>query len=150
MTKEDPPNTLESLIPCSGSYSVRKDIKLNAWLAVAVAVYCIGQLLANWHPGWSATIRAAIALAPLLPGLLYVRSWRRFISGLDELQRRVQLEAWLFAAMGTVLTGIAVSTLSESGVQMGGLEHGLGIGWAFMVAFFFWLLGSAIANRRYK
>src|SRR5271157_2175707 len=137
MTKEDPPNTLESLLPCSGSYSVRKDIKLNAWLAVAVAVYCMSQLLAKWHPGWSATIRAAIALAPLLPGLLYVRSWRRFISGLDELQRRVQLEAWLFAAMGTVLTGITVSTMSESGVQMGGLEHGLGMGSAFVVAFFF-------------
>src|SRR5271157_1443839 len=115
MTKENPPNTLESLQPCSGLYSLRKDIKLNAWLAVAVAIYTIDQLLAKWHPGWSVTIRAAVALAP---GLLYIRSWMRFTSGLDELQRRIQLEAWLFAVIGTVLTGIAISTLNESGVHL--------------------------------
>ena len=109
MTKENPQNTLESLVPCSGLYSLKKDIRLNAWLAGAVATYTIVQLLAKWHPGWSAAIRAAIALAPLVPGLLYIRSWMRFISGLDELQRRIQLEAWLFAVTGTLLTGIAIA-----------------------------------------
>ena len=95
-------------------------------------------------------VRAAIALAPLVPGLLYVRSWMRFIGGLDELQRRIQLEAWLFAVTGTVLIGIAISTLNTSGIQLGGLEHGLGMGGAFIVAFALWLVGSAIANCRYK
>jgi hypothetical protein len=150
MTKEKTPNTLESVQPCSGRYSLRKDMKLNAWLGVAVALYVIARLLAKWHPEWSAEIRAAIALAPLVPGLLYVRSWMRFIGGLDELQRRIQLEAWLFAVTGTVLIGIAISTLNTSGIQLGGLEHGLGMGGAFIVAFALWLVGSAIANCRYK
>ena len=150
MIKKNPPNILEALQPCSGLYSLRKDLKLNAWLAVAVATYTLGQLLAKWHPGWNVTIRAAVALAPLAPGVLYIRSWMRFVGGLDELQRRIQLEAWLFAVVGTVLMAIAISALNESGVHLGELEHGLGMGWAFVVAFVFWLVGSAIANCRYK
>jgi hypothetical protein len=150
MIKNNPPNTLETLQPCSGLYSLKKDIKLNAWLGVATAIYVISQLLIKWNPGWSVTIRATLALAPLIPGLLYMRSWMRFVNGLDELQRRIQLEAWLFAVGGTVLAGIAISTLNQSGVHLGELEHGMGMGSAFMVAFVFWLVGSAIANCRYK
>ena len=125
-------------------------MKLNAWLFVATVVYLASQLAAKWHPGWSVTIRASLALAPLVPGLLYVRSCMRFVSGLDELQRRIQLEAWLFAFIGTVLVGITISTLSASGAHLGGLDHGLGMGQAFIVAFVLWLVGSAIANCRYK
>jgi len=150
VNKQNPPNTLESVQPCSGLYSIRKDIKRNIWLAVAAAIYLINLMLAKRHPEWSVAIRATFALAPLIPGLLYIRSCTRFVSGLDELQRRIQLEAWLFAVMGTALIGIAVSTLNASGVHMGELEHGLGMGRAFIVTFVLWLVGSAIANCRYK
>ncbi len=150
VNKTNPPNTLESLQPCSGSYSLKKDMKLNRWLAVATAVYVVDLLLVKWHPEWSAPMRAALALAPLVPGLLYVRACMRFVSGLDELQRRIQLEAWLFSAMGTVLVAIAISTLNASGIHLGGLEHGMGMGLAFMVSFVLWLVGSAIANCRFK
>ncbi len=150
MNKTNPSNTLESIQPCSGLYSLKKDIKLNGWLAVAAVVYCINLFLARRHPEWSVTIRAASALAPLVPGLLYILSLMRFMNGLDELQRRIQLEAWLLATVGTVLVGIAISTLSASGVNLGELEHGLGMGRAFFVTFFLWLVGSAIANCRFK
>jgi hypothetical protein len=150
MTQEHSPNTLESLQPCSGLYSFRKDIKLNAWLAVTTATYVASLMVAKWNPQENVTIRSAIALAPLLPGLLYIRSWARFINGLDELQRRIQLEAWSFAAVGTVLVSLVVSTLNESGARLGGLEHGLGMGQAFFVAFTLWLFGSGLANRRFK
>jgi hypothetical protein len=150
MDKETSPNTLESLQPCSGLYSLRRDFMLNAWLAVAVVVYVTSELLLKWHPGWSARVRAATALAPLVPGLLYIRSWARFINGLDELQRRIQLEAWLFAAIGTVVIGIVLNTLGASGIHLGDLEHGLGMGQAFIAAFALWLVGSALASRRFK
>jgi len=113
-------------------------------------VYCLNLLLARRHPEWSVTIRAASALAPLVPGLLYIRSWMRFINGLDELQRRIQLEAGLFALVGTLLVGISISTLGASGVQLGELGHGLGMGMAFIVTFVLWLVGSAIASCRFK
>jgi hypothetical protein len=150
MDKETSPNTLESLQPCSGLYSIRKDFMLNGWLAVAVALYVTGELLVKWHPEWNARIRAAAELAPLVPGLLYIRSWARFIKGLDELQRRIQLEAWLFAAVGTVVIGIVISTLGASGIHLGDLEHGLGMGRAFIASFGLWLAGSALASRRFK
>jgi hypothetical protein len=150
VNKTNPPNTLESLRPCSGDYSIKKDMKLNRWLAVATAVYLVGFFLTRRHPDWSAPLRATLALSPLVPGLLYIRDCMRFVSGLDELERRIQLEAWLFAAVGTVLAGISISTLNASGIHLGYVDHGLGIGGAFMVNFVLWLVGSAIASCRFK
>ena len=124
---------MESVQPCSGQYSVRQDLRLNAWLAVASAVWV-----------------ADLALAPLVPGLLYVRSCMRFVRGLDELQRRIQLDALIFAAMGTVIVGMAVNTLNAHEVPLGMLRRGLDIGESFVLMFVLWIVGSAIANRRYK
>ncbi len=150
VSKQNPPNTLESVLPCSGHYSLKKDLRLNFWLAVAGMVYVIDSELAKRHPEWSVAMRTTTALAPLVPGLLYLRSCMRFVGGLDELQRRVQLEAWLFAAIGTVIVGTAVSTLGSSGIRLGVLEHGLGVGPAFTVILILWLVGSAFANRRFR
>jgi hypothetical protein len=125
-------------------------MRLNRWLAVATAVYLVELFLTRRHPEWSVTVRSMFALAPLVPGLLYIRACMRFVVGLDELQRRIQIEAWLFSAIGTVFIGITISTLGASGVHLGGLEHGLGTGSAFMVAFVLWLVGSAIASCRFK
>jgi hypothetical protein len=33
----NPPNLIESYVPCSGRYSLKKDLRLNAWLAVTIA-----------------------------------------------------------------------------------------------------------------
>jgi hypothetical protein len=33
---------------------------------------------------------------------------------------------------------------------LGEVEHGLGMGRAFIVTFVLWIVGSAVANRRYK
>src|SRR5579863_7132610 len=113
------PNTIESITPHSGKYSPKKDWQLNAWLAVAALFYCAALLLLKRHPDWTPIARSLVALAPLLPGLLYVRSWMRFVRGLDELQGRIQLEAFLFAALGTVLVGTVLNTLGASGVALG-------------------------------
>ncbi len=150
VNKQNPPNTLESLRPLSGQYSCKKDIRLNSWLAVATAIFIVDRILSLRHPEWSVAARATLALAPLVPGMLYIRSCVRFVDGLDELQRRIQLEAWLFAVMGTVLVGTAISALNAAGVHLGELERGLGMGRAYLLTFFFWLVGSAIANRRFK
>jgi uncharacterized protein YacL len=143
-------NTTDLCNPFSGHYSLKRDIKLNAWFVVAAVFYLINMMLARRHPEWSVAIRATLALVPLLPGLLYIRSLMRFVRGMDELQRRIQLEAWLFAAIGTILTGIVISTLNSTGVHLGEVEHGLGMGRAFIVTFVLWIVGSAVANRRYK
>jgi uncharacterized protein YacL len=150
VNKPNPLNTAELCNPFSGHYSFRKDIRLNAWFVVAAVLYVINMMLAKRHPEWSPTTRATLALVPLLPGLLYIRSLMRFVRGMDELQRRIQLEAWLFATIGTILVGMAISTLNSNGVRFDRVENGLGMGQAFIVAFILWIVGTKAANRRYK
>jgi hypothetical protein len=123
---------------------------LNAWLAVATVVAAVNLYLRREHPEWSGSMRAAWALAPLLPGLLYVRSCVRFVRGLDEFQRRQQLEAFLFAALGTLLIATVINVLNANGVNWPGLAHGLGLGSTFVVMFMLWLVGTGIAKCRYR
>ena len=144
------PNTFESVQPCSGGYSLKTDLRLNAWLAVATAVYVAILILSKRHPEWSPLTRGLLMLVPLFPGLLYVRACMSFVRGMDELQRRVQMEAWLFAALGSLIIGTVINTLNANGVLLGELKYGLTIGSAFIVTFVLWLVGTIVANRRYK
>ncbi len=146
----DNPNTLESVSPLSGHYSLKRDLRLNAWFMVAAAVAGAIAFLLKRHPEWSPLSRALLTLAPLIPGMLYVRDCMLFIRGMDELQRRIQMEAWLFAAMGTLILGTTVNTLSANGVSLGRLEHGFSLVGTFALTFSLWLVGTAIANCRYK
>ena len=129
---------------------MKADLRLNAWLAVAGVVWVADLELLKRYSEWSPLLRGVLALAPLIPGLLYVRSCMRFVRGLDELQRGIQSEALILAAMGTVIAGMAVNTLNAHDVPLGALNHGLGIGETFCLMFILWLVGSAIANCRYK
>ena len=144
------PNVIESVTPHSGHYSFKKDLRLNAWLAVTAVTYIAALAVVRRNPEWSSLGRGLVALVPLVPSLLYVRSWWRFVRSMDELQRRIQIEAFLFAALGTVLVGTVLNTLSAEGVSFGMLTHGMGLGGVFMVMFPLWLVGGAIANCRYK
>ena len=144
-----PREVFESVAPGSGQYSCRRDLRLNTWLFVAVVVYFWQRWLLLRHPEWLPLTRAAVALAPLVPALLYIRSWVQFVRGLDELQRRVQMAAHLFAAWGTLVVGIILSTLHQQGL-LDILPHGLGLGGVMVIAFMLWGIGVVIANSRYK
>lgn len=145
------PNLIESYIPHSGHYSLQKDLRLNAWLAVTVVVYLIVLFMTKGHPNWSPGMRAFHLLLPVLPALLYVRAWVKLVRGMDELQRRIQLESFLFAALSTVIISAIISTLNAAGLDLGVmLRPGLGLGGTFLVMFPLWLVGTAIANCRYQ
>ena len=146
----DKPNLIESVTPLSGGYSCKKDLRLNAWCFVATAFYVANLLLLKWHPEWSPMTKALFTLSPLIPGALYIRTCVRFIRGMDELQRRIQLEVWLFASLGALLIGAVINTLNEVGVALGGFNHGLGLGATFALTFVLWAVGTPIANRRFK
>jgi hypothetical protein len=136
--------------PPFGHLPLKEDLKLNAWLAAVMLCYLGMLLLVKRHPEWSPLARALLMLTPLLPGILYIRSWMRFVRSRDELQRVIQLEALLFGSLGTVIVGLIVATLNASGVAMGELRHGLGFGGAFLSMFVLWLVGGAVATRRYQ
>jgi hypothetical protein len=143
-------NVIESLQPCSGQYSWKADLKLNRWFFVATVLWLLAQILTKQIPQLSVWGKATLAMVPLIPGLLYVRSCVRFIRHLDELQRQVQIDAFLFAALGTVLCHAAVNTLNATGVGVELWPHGLGIGATVATMFVLWLVGGALANCRYK
>mgnify|MGYP000651617034 CR=1 FL=1 len=143
-------NTLESVTPLSGQYSFKKDVKLNAWLGVAAVTYVAAKIILKDHPDWDPWMKAMISLSPLLPGCFYARSCMKFIRGLDEFQRRIQLQVLLFAAMGTLIVGWFISALNANGIDLKKFTHGLEMSGAFVVLFGFWVVGTFIANRRYK
>ena len=112
------------------------------------------------YPGWPLLVRTLIELVPLLASLLWARRLIRWVRGMDELNRRITLEAWLFAALMTVgflsiwpllnAAGTSASLYPAThGFHLEGLDKPnflltLGVLWLSH------LLGHVIINRRYQ
>ena len=126
---------------------VRDTLRLNAWAGVAVVAAGISRTLLNNPHDPAGTARLALALLPLGPGLLYVRSLWRWMRGLDEMQRGLQLEAVCFAALGMLLVALSMDLL-----RLGGFWPTATFGWEgyFAFTFFLYSLGLARANRRFR
>jgi hypothetical protein len=131
-------------------YSFRADMKLNAWAFVAVILAIASRILLRHHPDWSVSLRTSIALSPLLPSFLYVQSITHWMGGMDELQRRIQLEACLFATTGTIFIATAFSLLNSHGIHVPRLQNGLGWEGTFASIILLYILGNIIVNRRYR
>jgi hypothetical protein len=132
-------------------YSLWADMRLNFWAFIALLVACVTRWLLQHHHDWGAPLQSIVALSPLLPSLLYVRSIARWIGGMDELQRRIQLEACLFATTGTVFVTAALSLLNGCGIlESTRLRHGLGWEGTFAAIIGLYILGNVVCNRRYR
>jgi hypothetical protein len=127
-----------------------RSFKLNAWLALATACYLIALFVVRRHPDWSPLLKITVSLSPILPGLLYLREGLRHLRRMDELERRIQGEAWLFAALGTVLVSTIVNVLNSHGLAGKWPAHGLEVGETYLTMFILWCLGTVVANRRYQ
>jgi hypothetical protein len=147
MTKTSLPEALQ----CGKGYSFKTDMKVNAWAYVALLLALVVPWMVRHHAAWPAALRSAVALSPLVPCMLYSRSVWRWIQGLDELQRRIQVEAVLFAITGAVFFSTAISLLGGIGVlQSGSLEHGLGFLRTFAVVLLLYVIGATVLSRRYR
>jgi hypothetical protein len=120
------------------------------WLAAATAIYLVSLWLVKHHQEWSPAARIAVTLAPLLPGVFYLRALLKSFWDLDELQRRIQIEALGFALIGTVLILTAINVCRAEGVSLVSYPQGLGIGGVYMTMFILWSLGVSIATFRYR
>ena len=106
------PNVIESVQSGSEQYSSKTSWKLHAWLGVTAVLAVASDYVLRHNPGWSSLIRTVCVLSPLLPCLMWVRSWARFIWGMDELQRRIQIESRLAACLGALLVIVAINALN--------------------------------------
>lgn len=134
----------------SAKRELLRSLELNAWLAVCSAVYVLTLYLVRHHPDWSPGWKSTVSLMPIMPGLLYLRKGMKFLQKMDELQRRIQLEAWLFAAIGTVILGTIINVFNAHGFYGRWPAQGLLVGGAYMTMFILWCIGVAIANFRYR
>lgn len=141
----------ESILPEAVQTPPSVAIKINAWAGVAVIVSFLSRWWLPLHGDWNVALRTLAALAPIVPSLLWARSIARWMRQLDEMQRRIQYEAWFFAAMGTVILVTSVHLVESAGIlRLGRMPHGLGWEGAFAAMFFLYCVGCAISNRRYK
>jgi drug/metabolite transporter (DMT)-like permease len=133
-----------------GTISFKQMMKSLVWLAVTCALYVVMFWLVKRHPEWSPGWRVVATLTPLLPGVFYLLSLLRSFRAMDELQRRIQLEAWVFALAGTVVVTAVLNVLNENGIGPAAYPHGLQIGGVYMTMYVFWSLGFAISRLRYR
>lgn len=128
----------------------KRAMKNNGWLFITTVTYLITLYLVRENQAWDPKVRVGVTLLPLLPGVVYLRVlWGTFKS-LDELQRRIQLEAWAVALGGTVIVSTAMNVLNANGIGFENYPHGLQLGGAYMAVFIFWCVGVAEATARYR
>ncbi len=152
------------------NYSFLADMTINGWIIASGLANFVGDLWLFNHEDCPFVLRVIIALVPLSLCLLWMRNVTRWIRGMDELHRRVTLEACLFATTWTLFVfaawqrfkhvGIleAIFRSSDSlpahlalGFEKGGLtEYHFNYFLAVALLFSFYSLGHFIFNRRYR
>ena len=99
-------------------------------------------LIDEAQPLW---LRATLALLPVLPLAFGLRAYLRHLTQMDELQQRIQLQAWAFAAGVTGLSTFAYGLLVENA----GLPP-LSMVWVFPLMISLWGLATGVLNWRYR
>ncbi len=113
---------------------------LLALVGYAAAVLISGQLLAGTEPGAG---RVFLALLPVPPMVALALVVIRYLRRLDEMARRIHLEALALAFVGTALLTFAYGFLETTGFP----KLSMFFVWSLMGAF--WVIGCVLGLRRY-
>ena len=116
-------------------------------VAVAFAVYSILVIGAPLvvEQDWSAVVRGALALAPMVPILYFVRALVAFYRSRDELQRRKMAEA----AIVSVLV-VGLSSFAWGWIALAGLLPPLHSIWMLPALLAVYGIASFFVERRYR
>jgi len=98
-----------------------------------------GQLLQGW--------RIVVALAPMVPFTFFLAFMLAGIRSMDELQRRIQLEALAIAFPLAILLFMLLGLL-ELAFPLSPQDWSYRHTWSYLPLFYF--IGLAIASRRYQ
>lgn len=85
-----------------------------------------------------------IAFLPIIPSAFALWAFLRFFRDMDELQRRIQLEAVAFSFLAT-----SFITLTWAFLQNAGLPR-FDVSWVAPLLIMLWGIGTGIAKRRYE
>jgi hypothetical protein len=108
---------------------------------VIVLPICILLISASPHSAWW---RIPLALIPVIPILFAMRAFMRFFSSMDELQRRIQLEAFAFSFGATGIVTFSYGLLTDVGFPV------ISWTWIFPLMIALWGIGQGVATRRYR
>lgn len=116
-------------------------------MSVALAAYA-ALLAFSLHflagSGEMTAARTVVTLLPMLPGLVLCAVIVRSLRRLDEMQRRLQLEALALAFAGTAIVTFSYGFLENVGFP----RISMFAVWPLMAAL--WLVGTAIGRWRYR
>ena len=114
-------------------------------LGLAMAAYVIVVLVSiKLVGGLDQPIKTLVALTPLVPATLALFAYLRFLSRMDELGRRIQLEALAFGFGAAGMLTFAYGFLENAGFPQ------LSSIWVFPLMIALWGIGGAIASYRYR
>jgi hypothetical protein len=91
------------------------------------------------------SLQCIFVILPFAPMLVALRALVRDISALDELQRRIHLEAFAFSLGCT-----SMLTFSIGMVEAFAGGGRLSVFWVLPMAIFFWFIGVGLARRKYQ
>lgn len=122
----------------------RYQVQLAAALIVYISLLGGAVALLVGLPDASASVRAAIALSPMVPAGVMCLLAVKQIRAADEMQSRIQLEGIAFAFALTALATFSYGFLQTVGAP----PLSWFFVWPFMAAM--WIIGVQIARRRYQ
>ena len=123
----------------SRRYGIEFGGAMVSYVVVLVAVIAVLNNI-DAESGW----RVPLALLPMIPIVLAFLAFVRYLDRMDELQRRIQMEALSFGFGGTALL-----TFGYGFLQLVGFPQ---VSWFFVwpIMCVLWIAGRARAERRYR
>ena len=94
---------------------------------------------------WASSLRCIFILLPLVPMFLALRVFVRNLDALDELQRRIHLEAFAFS-----LSCVCMLTFSYGMLEAFVDQQHVSLIFVLPMAIIFWFVGILLARRRYR
>jgi hypothetical protein len=122
------------------AYRSQIEIGLALLAYMMLLIGSVTLLRANPDASW----RYIVAVVPVLPAALVVYLFVRRLAQTDELQKRIQIEAFGFALAGTALL-----TFTYGFLEGAGMPH---LNWTFILPLIavLWGVGTAIFTFRYR
>ena len=111
---------------------------------IAYAVLFLVSVFLIKHGSPSAWWRIPLALTPMIPIIFAVRAFLRFFHRIDELQKRIQLEALALSFGVTCVVAFSYGLLEYAGFPL--------VSWSWIPPFMMalWSFGVCITSRRYQ
>jgi hypothetical protein len=129
----------------SSAVQRRSGTYVLATAALLMALYVVFVLVVD--RGEHVALRLAVGLMAVAAFGLFIAAEVRMLRELDELQRRIQLEALAIAFPTAILAVFTLGVLERAGIVVWGFQRLRDV-WPLVVLPY--LLGLAIAMRRYR